>query len=86
MNQRRYELTDFELSIIQPQPANKRRGIARVVDRKVLNGIYWWLRTGSPWAESQIRGGIEGLRRRSANDRRILDPCASAWRQRRVTG
>ena len=28
---------------------NKPRGVPRSDDRKVLNGIYWRLRTGSPW-------------------------------------
>ena len=35
---RRYELTDFEWSIIQPLLPNKPRGKPRVDDRKVLNG------------------------------------------------
>ena len=51
MSQRRYELTDFEWSIIEPLLPNKPRGVARADDRKVLNGIYWRLRTGSPWAD-----------------------------------
>ena len=46
---RRYELSDFEWSIIQPLLPNKPRGKPRADDRKVLNGIYWRLRTGSPW-------------------------------------
>jgi transposase len=50
MSARRYELTDFECSIIAPLLPNKPRGVARVDDRRVLNGIYWRLRTGSPWA------------------------------------
>ena len=50
MSQRRYELTDFEWSIIEPLLPNKPRGVPRADDRKVLNGIYWRLRTGSPWA------------------------------------
>jgi transposase len=29
----------------------------RADDRKVLNGIYWRLRTGSPWAEIPERDG-----------------------------
>ena len=29
----------------------------RVDDRKVLNGIYWRLRTGSPWADIPERYG-----------------------------
>ncbi len=47
MSQRRYGLTDFEWSIIEPLLPNK----PRVDDRRVLNGIYWLLRTGSPWAD-----------------------------------
>ena len=57
MTPRRYELTDFEWSIIQPLLPNKPRGVPRVDDRKVLNGIYWRLRTGSPWAEIPERYG-----------------------------
>jgi transposase len=51
MRPRRYELTDFEWSIIQPLLPNKPRGVPRADDRKVLNGIYWRLRTGAPWAD-----------------------------------
>ncbi len=54
---RRYELSDFEWSIIQPLLPNKPRGMPRADDRKVLNGIYWRLRTGSPWADIPERYG-----------------------------
>ena len=54
---RRYELSDFEWSIIQPLLPNKPRGVPRADDRKVLNGIYWRLRTGSPWADIPERYG-----------------------------
>jgi transposase len=57
MTQRRYELSDFEWSIIEPLLPNKPRGVPRVDDRKVLNGIYWRLRTGSPWADIPERYG-----------------------------
>ncbi|QGM44551.1 IS5 family transposase [Methylocystis heyeri] len=57
MSQRRYELSDFEWSIIAPLLPNKPRGVARADDRKVLNGIYWRLRTGSPWADIPERYG-----------------------------
>ena len=36
---------------------NKPRGVPRADDRKVLNGIYWRLRTGSPWADIPERYG-----------------------------
>jgi transposase len=54
---RRYEISDFEWSIMSPLLPNKPRGVARVEDRKVLNGIYWRLRTGSPWADIPERYG-----------------------------
>jgi len=50
MSQRRYGLTDFEWSIIEQLLPNK----PRVNDRRVLNGIYWRLRTGSLWADIPI--------------------------------
>nr|WP_319391163.1 IS5 family transposase [uncultured Cohaesibacter sp.] len=57
MTRRRYELTDFEWSIIEPLLPNKSRGVARVDDRRVLNGILWRFRTGSPWADIPERYG-----------------------------
>lgn len=57
MSTRRYELSDFEWSIIEPLLPNKPRGVPRADDRKVLNGIYWRLRTGSPWADIPERYG-----------------------------
>jgi len=40
----RYELTDFEWAAIKSFLPNKPRGIPRVDDRRVLNGIFWVLR------------------------------------------
>ena len=37
----RYELSDFEWAAIKPFLPNKSRGVRRVNDRRVLNGIYW---------------------------------------------
>jgi hypothetical protein len=36
----RYELTDFEWIVIRPFLPNKPRGVPRVNDRRVLNGIF----------------------------------------------
>ena len=57
MTRRRYELTDHEWSILLPLLPNKPRGVPRVDDRRVLNGILWRFRTGSPWAEIPERYG-----------------------------
>ena len=53
----RFDLTDFEWSVIQPLLPNKSRGVPRVDDRRVLNGIFWRLRTGAPWADIPARYG-----------------------------
>jgi transposase len=35
----RYELSDYEWDVIKPMLPNKPRGIPRVDDRRILNGI-----------------------------------------------
>ena len=37
----RYELNDHEWAAIKPFLPNKPRGVPRVNDRRVLNGIFW---------------------------------------------
>jgi hypothetical protein len=37
----RYELTDHKWAAIKPMLPNKPRGVPRVNDRRVLNGIFW---------------------------------------------
>ena len=53
----RYDLSDFEWSAIEPALPNKPRGVPRVDDRRVLNGIFWVLRSGAPWADLPERYG-----------------------------
>jgi transposase len=53
----RFDLTDAEWGIIRPLLPNKPRGVARVDDRRVLNGIFFILRTGSPWRDLPERYG-----------------------------
>ena len=47
----RYELADYEWIAIKPMLPNKPRGVPRVNDRHVLNGIFWVLRSGAPWRD-----------------------------------
>jgi transposase len=47
----RHELTDYEWTAIKPFLPNKPRGVPRVNDRRVLNGIFWVLRSGAPWRD-----------------------------------
>ena len=56
----RFDLTDAEWAIIAPLlpgAEGKKNGRPRPDDRKVLNGIYWRLLTGSPWADIPERYG-----------------------------
>ncbi|TAY65536.1 IS5 family transposase [Rhizobium leguminosarum] len=53
----RYDLTDPEWGVIKPLLPNKPRGVPRVDDRRVLNGIFWVLRSGAPWRDVPQRYG-----------------------------
>ncbi len=53
------DLNDLEWLTIEPL-LPKARGIKRVDDRRVLNGILWRLRTGRSWASIPARYGPSG--------------------------
>ncbi|HMI18293.1 MAG TPA: transposase [Sphingomonas sp.] len=53
------DLNDLEWHAIEPL-LPKARGIRRVDDRRVLNGILWRLRTGRSWASIPARYGPSG--------------------------
>jgi len=52
-----FDLTDLEREVIRPLLPTKVRGVKRVDDRRALNGIFWRLRTGAPWADIPARYG-----------------------------
>ena len=43
--------------VIEPLLPRKWRGVKRVDDRRVLNGIFWVLRSGAPWRDLPERYG-----------------------------
>ena len=43
----RYELSEYEWSGIKPMRPNKPRGVPRLDDRRMLNGILWVQRLGA---------------------------------------
>lgn len=53
----RFDLTDFAWPVIEPLLPSKARGVPRADGRRVLNGIFWRLRTGAPWAGIPARHG-----------------------------
>jgi len=53
----RFDLSDAEWCLIAPLLPNKPRGVPRVDDRRVINGIFYVLRTGSPWRDLPERYG-----------------------------
>ena len=48
----RFDLTDFEWSVIQPLLPNKPRGVPRVDDRRVVSGIVYVIRNGLQWKDA----------------------------------
>ncbi|MEG3617633.1 IS5 family transposase [Magnetovibrio sp. PR-2] len=53
----RFDLSDKEWAVIQPHLPKAGRGPKRVNDRRVLNGIFYILRTGAPWRDLPDRYG-----------------------------
>ena len=47
----RYALSEAEWKTIQPILPCNSRGVPRVDDQRVLNGIFWVLRSGAPWRD-----------------------------------
>jgi hypothetical protein len=47
-----------EWAAIKPMLPNKPRGVPRVNDRRVLNGIFWVLRSGAPWRDAVQAGDL----------------------------
>lgn len=77
----RFDLSDAEWAIIAPLLPNKPRGVPRTDDRRVLNGIFSILRTGSPCrgATARTRRCIVALTggRRWASGSMFSGPCPS---------
>jgi transposase len=57
----RYELADYEWVAIKPMLPNKPRGVPRVDDRRILNGIFWVPRSGAPNHRQSIERSRSGL-------------------------
>jgi transposase len=72
---RRYELSDFEWAAIKPLLPNKSRGVRRVNDRRVLNGIFLVLRSGAPWRDLPVCYGP----RTTCNNRFVRWRKAGVW-------
>ena len=70
----RYELSDCEWGVIKPMLPNKPRGIPRVDDRRVLNGIFWVL-----WSGGAVAGPAGNLRT-PYDLLQSVRPLAAGWR------
>jgi transposase len=73
----RYQLSDYEWTAIKPMLPNKPRGVRRVNDRRVLNGIFWVLRSGAPWRDLPENYGP----RTTCYNRFVRWPRAGVWDQ-----
>jgi hypothetical protein len=90
----RYEFNDYKWTAIKPMLPNKPRGVRRVNDRRVLNGIFWVLRSGAaPQAanatiSSALRQGGQSARTRIAVSRGLYgtDQTKSAIKRAQIKG
>ena len=53
----RYDLSEAEWQIVEPLLPAVGKGKRRVDDHQVINGIFFVLRTGSPWRDLPARYG-----------------------------
>lgn len=53
----RYGMRDFEWSVIEALLPKGQPGPKRINDQRILNGIFWVLRTGAPWRDLPARYG-----------------------------
>ena len=53
----RFDLSDEEWVVIEPLLPKPGRGPRRKDDRRILNGIFYILRTGAPWRDLPARYG-----------------------------
>ena len=53
----RHDLSEAEWAILHPVLPHKHQGPERVHDRRVMNGIFFVLRTGTPWRDLPERHG-----------------------------
>jgi len=51
----RCDLSEVEWRLIAPVLPNKPHGVPRVDDRRVINGIFYVPRAGSPWRDMPSR-------------------------------
>ena len=51
----RFDMSEFKWSVIQPHLPTKVRGVARLDDRRMINGILWRWRTGALWGDISER-------------------------------
>ena len=47
----RHNMTDAEWQILRSVLSHKHQGPERVHDRRVMNGIFFVLRSGTPWRD-----------------------------------
>ena len=80
----RYEFTDHAWAAIRPMLPNMPRGVPRVNDRGVLNGIFRVLRSDAPWRDLPQEFGPAPIPlATSASSAGVWLACAAgSWTQR----
>jgi transposase len=55
----RFDLSDEEWALLEPLLPKSRKS-ARVDDRKIVNAIFYVLRTGMPWRDLLLNSSTDG--------------------------
>jgi transposase len=55
----RFDLSDEEWALLEPRLPKSRKS-ARVDDRKIVNAIFYVLRTGMPWRDLLLNSSTVG--------------------------
>ena len=72
----RYDLTEFEWSVIEPLLPMDRRGPKPRDNRRVLNGIFWVLRAGAPWRDMPSQSDLAKAMQEKIMQDRTVGPAA----------
>ena len=83
----RFDLSDEEWALLEPLLPKSRKS-ARVDDRKIVNAIFYVLRTGMPWRDLPARYGPYTTAYNRFNRwfaEASGSACSTSWRRNRAT-
>ena len=80
----RFDLSDDEWAVLEPLMPNSRKS-ARADDRKIMNAIFYVLRTGMPWRDLPERYGPYTIASTDGLDAASGSGFSTRWHRNRGT-